>query len=836
MLILIGHPFIPIVIQQGPDVFNIASADVPYGSRSIPVELYPLTDNITAKEDMYYRVHYGNSGVNNVTEWTFETNSSWLRWDDEKQDIYGTPGNADVGSCWVRINITDREDSLKDAFTLHEDILDTVLTGEDVTDVNATFVADPFMISESGLWYMFFEVMVEGGHGDIGLATSADGVNWDYDRIVLDESYHLSFPYVFKWEGDFYMLPQQSGYRSQQRLYRTNASDFPYNWTYVSTILDSPGQSFVDSTILRYGDIWWLFASEGSTRQNTRLYYNTGNLTDTSWTEHPKSPVVSEDRRRSRIGGRPIIQGDSIILYKQKCDISYGESILAFRVETLTLTDYSEKEMDNNPVITKSGSGWNSTGMHHIDPWWTGDRWLACVDGMDQGIWSISIYATSRYKENYDEHNFTIIVANSPPVIEDQPPLEAEEDEPFLLDMNCDDEGDGDTRWAFSGEWPEWIDIDPVTGILNGTPSNDDVGAETIWISFEDGNGGRDDINITLTVNNVNDAPVLTIFDTYTAVEDQLFYLELTAEDVDAGDLLLWSMNTTADWLSLNSTEGSITGTPDNGDVGVVRVAVRVEDGEIYAEGSFLLTVENVNDIPEWRSVPSDRVMIEGDTFVFSLSAVDIDGDPIVYSITSDPQTDIGFLRDNSTLIWKSASVGFYTMVLSASDGALTINHLFNIKVLDVNHNNSPPSIYSVLDITITSGKTVSLEFRAHDEDGDTLIFSLRDPPDGMVISAEGELVWTPNNDQVGVHRITLDVSDMVVSSLLIFNITVIIPQVEDVNIDENNTDDDDDFVSKEGKDENDLIFYLIIITMIIVIISLLWVVFSRRSRDDKEE
>lgn len=79
-----------------------------------------------------------------------------------------------------------------------------VLTNKDVTDVNALFVADPFMAKEGSEWYMFFEVMNKTDHkGEIGLAISSDGIEWNYKQIVLSEPFHLSYPYVFKWEGNF---------------------------------------------------------------------------------------------------------------------------------------------------------------------------------------------------------------------------------------------------------------------------------------------------------------------------------------------------------------------------------------------------------------------------------------------------------------------------------------------------------------------------------------------------------------------------------------------------------------------------------------------------------
>jgi hypothetical protein len=33
--------------------------------------------------------------------------------------------------------------------------------------------------------------------------------------------------------------------------------------------------------------------------------------------------------------------------------------------------------------------------MHNVDAWWTGNGWLAAVDGVNNNVWSIGIYKTS---------------------------------------------------------------------------------------------------------------------------------------------------------------------------------------------------------------------------------------------------------------------------------------------------------------------------------------------------------------------------------------------------------------------------------------------------------
>src|SRR5262245_60427292 len=73
-----------------------------------------------------------------------------------------------------------------------------VFTADRVTDIAARFVADPFLVRADGRWHVFFEAFnAATGQGDIGWATSDDARRWSYQRIVLDEPFHLSYPYVF---------------------------------------------------------------------------------------------------------------------------------------------------------------------------------------------------------------------------------------------------------------------------------------------------------------------------------------------------------------------------------------------------------------------------------------------------------------------------------------------------------------------------------------------------------------------------------------------------------------------------------------------------------------
>jgi hypothetical protein len=113
-----------------------------------------------------------------------------------------------------------------------------VLTAADVTDLKATFVADPFMLRVADAWHMFFEVMdAVTRRGVVGHATSVDALAWTYRGCVLAEPFHLSYPHVFEWEGAFYMVPE-SKKAGEVRLYR--ATDFPTGWRHEATLLRAP--------------------------------------------------------------------------------------------------------------------------------------------------------------------------------------------------------------------------------------------------------------------------------------------------------------------------------------------------------------------------------------------------------------------------------------------------------------------------------------------------------------------------------------------------------------------------------------------------------------------
>ena len=253
-----------------------------------------------------------------------------------------------------------------------------VLTRDQVTDIPCAFVADPFLVRAGATWYLFFEAFNRRvWRGEIAVATSADLATWQYDRVVLAEPFHLSYPLVFEWQGAHYMIPETHQTRTI-RLYKAEA--FPAKWSLVHTIMS--GDRFADTSLFRHADRWWLFTETSPGMQHDTLRLFSADDLMGSWTEHPASPIVRGDAHAARPAGSVVRTEHGLVRFAQDCAPAYGVRVNAFEITTLSPTEYAERPAPANPGLGPSGTGWNESGMHHVDAHEESPgRWIAAVDG-----------------------------------------------------------------------------------------------------------------------------------------------------------------------------------------------------------------------------------------------------------------------------------------------------------------------------------------------------------------------------------------------------------------------------------------------------------------------
>lgn len=223
------------------------------------------------------------------------------------------------------------------------------------------FWADPFVVRQGDRWWMFFEELVfsnpvgriaaweMGPKGPIGDAA-----------VVLERPYHLSYPFVFRWEGEWYMLPES---QAALRLELYRATDFPLQWELDRVLLD-PFDG-VDATLHQHTDgRWYLFASiaDVGITHDEELHLFVADTPFGPFAPHPENPLVA-DVRRARMAGRLFHHGNRLIRPAQCCAPIYGSGITMHVVDELSPTTYRERP------VQQLGPTWDPRflGLHTIN-------------------------------------------------------------------------------------------------------------------------------------------------------------------------------------------------------------------------------------------------------------------------------------------------------------------------------------------------------------------------------------------------------------------------------------------------------------------------------------
>jgi hypothetical protein len=284
---------------------------------------------------------------------------------------------------------------------------------------------------------------------------------------------------------------------------------------------------------------------------------------------------------------------------------------------------------------------------------------------------------------DYDEHIFTVTVKNMAPAINTTNVLTAEEHKEYKVDYNSTDDGQGKVTWHLATN-ASWLWFNVTTGVLNGTPGEADVGKWNVTVSVNDGNGGLASTNFVLTVQNVNDKPMISTVDVPTVRQDHLYNVTYQAADPDKGDKLHWAfISNSSGWLHFDLVTGRLWGTPSNLDVRWYWVNVTVLDiGGLGDSHNFTLMVINLDDAPEILSAPVTHATVFYKYF-YQVSAKDIDiNDVISYSLDKAP-ANMSIDKGTGLLTWYPTKdqKGANPVVVRVSDGNLSVTQAFNVTV-----------------------------------------------------------------------------------------------------------------------------------------------------------
>ena len=342
------------------------------------------------------------------------------------------------------------------------------------------------------------------------------------------------------------------------------------------------------------------------------------------------------------------------------------------------------------------------------------------------------------------ETTFTVNVAtnNLPPEITQGPSVSvtmSEDGAPtaFSLTLNATD-ADGDAlTWSISTPATHGTATASGTGAskaIGYSPAANYNGSDTFVVQISDNRGGLDTINVNVTIQSINDLPVITegVSVPRTMSEDgapTAFSLTLNATDVDA-TAITWSISTAA-------THGTATasGTGNSKAIGYVPTAnysgadsfvVRISDG---AGGTDTITVNvtitPVNDAPV--AIPQAIVTTENTPKVITLTGSDVEGSALSFVVLSYPAH--GGLSGVAPSITYTPTPGYNgsdSFTFRANDGLL--NSTAATISITVSPLNNPPTNIALSNASINenrpAGTAIGNLTTTDPDTGDTFTYS----------------------------------------------------------------------------------------------------------------
>ena len=190
-----------------------------------------------------------------------------------------------------------------------------------------SWAADPFLIEHNGEVYIFVELYdYIDGRGSIGYHRVGDkNGRW---VPVISESYHLSYPQIFRKDGQIYIMPEAN---ASKTLYCYRAVEFPNRWEKLDPIRS--GVRYADTSLFQWNG------------RELALTYQIGNedyklkLLDLDNPEKDRAIDISNIELRRPAGA---MDNNNHIRPAQNCREDYGKGLIFYQYSLDSNMNYQE--------------------------------------------------------------------------------------------------------------------------------------------------------------------------------------------------------------------------------------------------------------------------------------------------------------------------------------------------------------------------------------------------------------------------------------------------------------------------------------------------------------
>jgi len=223
------------------------------------------------------------------------------------------------------------------------------------------FFADPFIMNYKGKKAIFVEEYGTEKKKGVISALSVTEESVEYLGNVIEEDFHLSFPFVFSHNQKIYMIPDSSK-KMEIRLYE--CLEYPKKWKFIKTLMHNVDAS--DTMVFKKSDVWYMLTNIDSSRigdHNSELHvFYSNNILSSKWIPIKSGNPVIFDSRHARNGGYFYYKSNLYRVSQIHSGNRYGSGIRINKIGKLNKNTYKEETIQELfPKFVHRG-----LALHHL--------------------------------------------------------------------------------------------------------------------------------------------------------------------------------------------------------------------------------------------------------------------------------------------------------------------------------------------------------------------------------------------------------------------------------------------------------------------------------------
>ncbi len=218
--------------------------------------------------------------------------------------------------------------------------------------------ADPILKKWNGKKYLFMEAFdVLWSVGRIAVS-EWNGSRFSTPKVIMKKPYHLSYPFVFEYESNLYMIPE-TGQNKTLELYQAE-NHTVLKWKKIKVLRDDI--RYADATVILNQGAYYIIAyEEGKSEWKTHVF-----LLDMRKLEAERLETIVHHENKYRPAGRVFEKEGELYRPVQIGTERYGEGIIIERIDSVTpfkTTAVKEIRTDDLHINIAEGS---ALGTHTL--------------------------------------------------------------------------------------------------------------------------------------------------------------------------------------------------------------------------------------------------------------------------------------------------------------------------------------------------------------------------------------------------------------------------------------------------------------------------------------